>query len=95
VTAEQLRAAILAAMRAESLIHPYGQRRTFPDIAVAIAHPAIDQARAAGMRDAAAMLRRYCPKHDVHGGAETFMSCHCAAADQIDRDAAALSATTT
>jgi hypothetical protein len=44
-------------------------------------------ARAAGMRDAAAMLRRHCPKHDVHGGAETFMSCHCPGADAIDRDA--------
>jgi hypothetical protein len=44
------------------------------------------EARAAGMREAAAMLRRHCPKHDVHGGAETFMSCHCPGADAIDRD---------
>ncbi|MFI6117446.1 hypothetical protein [Kitasatospora sp. NPDC051164] len=44
-----------------------------------------DEARAAGMRDAAAMLRRYCPDH---GDADTsFMACHCPAAHEIDRDA--------
>lgn len=55
-----------------------------------------DAARAAGMRDAAAMLRRHCPKHDVHSGrADTaFMSCHCPGADEIDRDANALAART-
>jgi hypothetical protein len=47
--------------------------------------PELAAARAAGMRDAAAMLRRYCP---AHGDADTsFMACHCPAAHEIDRDA--------
>jgi hypothetical protein len=52
--------------------------------------PLLDQfeadARALGMREAAAMLRAYCPEH---GDKDTgFMDCHCPAADEIDRDAA-------
>lgn len=44
-----------------------------------------DVGHEAGMREAAAMLRAYCPDH---GTAETsFMSCHCPAADEIERDA--------
>lgn len=42
-------------------------------------------ARAVGMREAAAMLRRYCP---THGAEDTcLMDCHCVGADEIDRDA--------
>ena len=41
------------------------------------------------------MLRKYCPKHDVMGGVQAFMSCHCPAADVIDATATAVSAPTT
>ncbi|MFI9331944.1 hypothetical protein ACIGZJ_30935 [Kitasatospora sp. NPDC052868] len=54
----------------------------------------LDAARAAGMREGAAMLRRHCPKHDVHADGGSFISCHCPAADEIDRDADALAART-
>lgn len=49
-----------------------------------------DQARADGMREAAAMLRRYCPDHG--GLDEAFIGCHCPAAVEIERDANALAA---
>jgi len=93
VTAEQLRAAILTAMRADAQL-PRGERRLLVDVAVAVAQPEIGQAHAAGMREAAAMLRRYCPNHGPDDVDTAFMDCHCAGADEIDRDAAALSETT-
>jgi hypothetical protein len=45
VTAEQLRAAILAAMRADAQL-PRSERRLLVDVAVSIAQPEIDRARA-------------------------------------------------
>jgi hypothetical protein len=49
-------------------------------------------ARAVGMREAATMLRHYCPNH---GDADTcLISCHCPAADEIERDANALAVST-
>ncbi|MFJ3793827.1 hypothetical protein [Kitasatospora sp. NPDC090091] len=53
-------------------------------------------ARATGMRDAAAMLRRHCPKHDALSGraSTAFMTCHCPGADAIDHDADNLAART-
>jgi hypothetical protein len=49
-------------------------------------------ARAAGMREAAAMLRRYCPDHGPDDAVTASMDCHCEGADEIDRDAAAIAA---
>jgi hypothetical protein len=51
-------------------------------------------ARAAGMREAAAMLRRFCPNHGDQTLATAFPACHCPAADEINRDANALAART-
>lgn len=49
-----------------------------------------DESRAAALREAAAMLRKYCP---THGAEDTcLMDCHCAGADEIDRDARKIAA---
>jgi len=66
----------------------------FENAVLALVQPLLDQQRAAGMREAAAMLRRYCPNHGPDDVDTAFMDCHCAGADEIDRDAAALSETT-
>lgn len=67
----------------------------FENAVLGLVQPLIDQQRAAGMREAAAMLRHFCPDHgDVRDG-DAFMTCQCAAAEALERDAAAVSATTT
>jgi hypothetical protein len=69
-------------------------RELYTEALLDVVQPLLDQQRAAGMREAAAMLRRYCPNHGPDDVDTAFMDCHCAGADEIDRDAAALSATT-
>ncbi|WP_354643928.1 hypothetical protein [Kitasatospora camelliae] len=69
-----------------------GSRVVPPDELYAAIAAHRDDCRAAGMREAAAMLRRYCPTHST---ADTcLMDCHCAGADEIDRDARAVSTPT-
>lgn len=74
------------ALRAADIEHPLGAQGV-RDLA-AMANGRAEElatARAVGMREAAAMLRKYCP---THGAEDTcLMDCHCAGADEIDRDA--------
>lgn len=76
------------ALRAAGIEHPLGAQGV-RDLA-AMANGRAEElatARAVGMREAAAMLRRYCP---THGTEDTcLMDCHCEGADEIDRDARA------
>lgn len=87
--AGQLRAELARvndALRAAGIEHPHGAAGV-RDLA-AMANGRAEElatARAAALREAAAMLRKYCP---THGAEDTcLMDCHCAGADEINRDA--------